>query len=217
MTECPDANVLARLTDGELDDAARARVEGHLDRCADCTQLVAELARLLAPTTLRDWATDRPAAEILAGWQQVLAALAALHRDGRTFELSPDHIHVNDDRFVLAEAVPAASRTSGYLAPERLDGAAPSPLADQFSACASIWETLAGTKPFSGATVGALAVVTRHPPEPPDTGDRRTFAVLARGLAADPARRWRDVDTLCAALTGRGGVLGWLATLAGRR
>jgi serine/threonine protein kinase len=47
MTACPDETELALLAEGALDD--RDRVEHHLDRCAACSDLVAELARLVVP------------------------------------------------------------------------------------------------------------------------------------------------------------------------
>jgi tetratricopeptide (TPR) repeat protein/tRNA A-37 threonylcarbamoyl transferase component Bud32 len=46
LGSCPNANLLAELLDGGLDNALRVRLETHFDVCDDCTRLVAELARL---------------------------------------------------------------------------------------------------------------------------------------------------------------------------
>jgi len=41
---CPDENRLGMLIDGELDGSERAAIEHHLDDCAACSRVVAELA-----------------------------------------------------------------------------------------------------------------------------------------------------------------------------
>jgi serine/threonine protein kinase len=128
----------------------------------------------------------------------VLAGLAALHRAGVVHgAFSPDCVFV--DARVGGFTTPP-SRTAGYLAPEQLANQPATARSDQFSACVAIYEALANKKPFSGATPGALAVAMSSPPEPPAALDRRVFEVLARGLAADPAKRWPDVDALADAL-----------------
>lgn len=48
MRPCPDANVLARLADGALDDRARHDVEVHLDACGVCARTLSELGTLVA-------------------------------------------------------------------------------------------------------------------------------------------------------------------------
>jgi len=47
--ECPDENVLVQLAEGALDGPHRRDLDRHLDTCAACSMLVAELARLAAP------------------------------------------------------------------------------------------------------------------------------------------------------------------------
>ena len=152
----------------------------------------------LTGETEREFRERRPRTrdEILAVWRQALGGLAALHRAGITHTLSPDHVFVDGERVTIGGFTTPVAKTAGYLAPERLRGEPPSPRADQFAACVAIWEALAGEKPFSGATVGALAVSTSMPPSPPDA----SYRPLVRGLSADPAARWADVDALAAAL-----------------
>ena len=43
---CPEPWALEAFAQGHLDDDARRSLEGHLDRCPDCAQTVAEVARL---------------------------------------------------------------------------------------------------------------------------------------------------------------------------
>jgi len=190
MTECPSANELAELLDGTITADRRTTVERHLDACLACTDLIAELARgITTGVTVRTWQAGRSRAEIIAKWRRVVAQLAT--STVAHGALSPDCISIGDDDIVIASAhaVP-----SPYTAVEQLHGAAPSLAADQFAVCAS----LAGNPPFHGTTPGALAVVMMTPPEPPDRDP--IYAVLARGLAADPASRWPDLATLLAAL-----------------
>jgi hypothetical protein len=261
VTVCPDDNVLAQLVDGTIAEAARTRVERHLDACPTCTRLVGELAWVVAPP--RDvppgyrlvraidaatWEAQRGEARVaigfaphldlrlatvrhpnvvaihetgtlgdehfvvtelalatppstLAGWQHALAGLAALHRANIVHgAISPACVFAVADRVLVGGFATPQSRVAGYLAPEQLANQPATARSDQFSACVSIFEALANKKPFTGATPGALAVAMSSPPEPPAALDRRLYAVLARGLAADPAKRWPDVAALAAAL-----------------
>lgn len=209
---CPTDNALAELVDGKLDDITRVTLERHLDGCQACSDLVGELAQMLvsgdgkrapAPRAVppgiseRAWRAQRPRtrAEILAIWRPALAELAALHRAGATRIVSPDHVFV-DEAGVVRVADFSVAKTSGYLAPEQLRGDHATPKSDQFAICVALWEALAGERPFAGATAGALAVAATVPPSPPDAGLRP----LVRGLAADPAARWPDVEALASAL-----------------
>jgi serine/threonine protein kinase len=277
----PDDNTLAQLVDGALDSAARSAVERHLDDCGPCSDLVSELALVLAPDardtrevppgyrfvreldaktwevseigdatarhalgfggtwsdafvrvrhsnlaavhtvgahgdrgyivyalggrTLRQWRSEaaRSTEDVLAVAAQLLDAVAALHRAGAVHgRISPDHVFVDDAGHVMLGAYSRdVAKTSGYVAPELIDPAATrSPDGDQFAVSAVLWEALTGSRPFVGATAGALAVVMATPPELPPTGNRLVLALLARGLAHDPARRWPGVDALRVAL-----------------
>ena len=53
MIACPSENVLARLLDATLSDLERGPIEQHLDACSECSHLVAELVRQVAPAESR--------------------------------------------------------------------------------------------------------------------------------------------------------------------
>jgi hypothetical protein len=92
--------------------------------------------------------------------------------------------------------------TPAYMAPELHDGKASDLLSDQFSFCVSLHESLHGRRPFRGQTAADIAAAMRAGPPPPgaDGVPRSIDRVLARGLAADPARRHLSMDTLLASL-----------------
>jgi len=91
--------------------------------------------------------------------------------------------------------------TPAYMAPEQLDGGATDARTDQFAFCVTAWEALAGERPFAGTTLEQLRDAVRAG-QPVATAKipARVRAILGRGLSPDPARRWRDMPTLLAAL-----------------
>jgi serine/threonine-protein kinase len=92
--------------------------------------------------------------------------------------------------------------TPAYMAPEQDRKNIVDERADQFSFCVSLWEALYGERPFAGTTVTEVleAIAGGHVQEPP----AKTRALvpswvhdaLLRGLARDPAQRWRSMDAL---------------------
>ncbi len=154
--------------------------------------------------SFRAWraATDASPAQAITIWREALAGLSALHDAGIVHgRVSPDHVFCDaDGRVRLGGFTRQLTRTSGYLAPELLDGAPATVHSDQFGASAAIWEALTGATPFTGHTPGALVVAMQVAPQPPDRGDRRIFSVLLRGLSVDPKRRWETTGALRAAL-----------------
>jgi eukaryotic-like serine/threonine-protein kinase len=111
-----------------------------------------------------------------------------------------------------ADAVPpsnltgtgAVMGTPAYMAPEQCLGRAATPATDQFAFCVTLFEALAGVRPFAGATFDALAAAKiggdRRPwPE----GSRVPAAVreaVNRGLSALPEDRHESMDVLLAQL-----------------
>jgi hypothetical protein len=174
---------------------------------------------LVVGTTARAWlaAAPRSPEDIVALWRAVGAGLAAVHRAGIVHrDVKPDNVLVADDGRVLLGDFGLATAAVGdttdltqtgqvlgtplYMAPEQLHGEPATARSDQFALCVCLWEALAKTRPFTGATFGALAVAMLAPPKLPPGENRERFALLARGLARDPRDRWPDVDALVAAL-----------------
>ncbi|MEZ4428552.1 MAG: serine/threonine-protein kinase [Nannocystaceae bacterium] len=112
-----------------------------------------------------------------------------------------------------------APGTPRYMAPEQLRGAPADARSDQFSFCVTAYEALYGQRPFAGDSLAALtAAVHSGAPRPPPGSARipaRVHAVIARGLAVEPARRYPSMDALLEALArARGGRRSWALALA---
>jgi serine/threonine protein kinase len=92
--------------------------------------------------------------------------------------------------------------TPAYMAPELQDDGQADARSDQFSFCTSLWESLHGRRPFAGETAAAIAAAVRRGQLPlgADGVPRAVDRVLARGLAADPARRHASMTALAAEL-----------------
>ena len=95
--------------------------------------------------------------------------------------------------------------TPAYSAPECIETGKFSPLSDQFSLAATLYEAVSGLRAFPGED--AIAVATRITnEEPPAIAelaglDPHVDEVLARGLAKDPVRRYEDARALGLALS----------------
>lgn len=76
---CLDANTLALLVDGGIDDTARDELESHLDGCAGCAEWVASLGALLAPPDITAWARGKSREQIDAEWLAVADSLDLRH------------------------------------------------------------------------------------------------------------------------------------------
>ena len=96
--------------------------------------------------------------------------------------------------------------TLNYIAPEQLRGdlAETSALSDQYSYCRALCESLYQSRPFHENTAEALlAAMEREEIDfrrGPRYVPRRLRAVLRRGLAANPGRRFPDMPALLAEL-----------------
>ena len=92
--------------------------------------------------------------------------------------------------------------TPGYMAPEQALGRAVDHRVDVFAAAAVLYEILLGRSPFAGETM-AETLLRLTAPEPADLkslAGTATGAVLERGLAKDPERRFATATEFHTAL-----------------
>ncbi|WP_159929355.1 MULTISPECIES: serine/threonine-protein kinase [Nocardia] len=163
------------------------------------------------------------AIEIVA---QTATALDAAHRAGLVHrDVKPSNIMVTpDDAVYLIDfgtahrsdqpAITATGNVVGtlaYMAPERFEGAAV-PRSDQYSLACVLYECVTGRRPFDDGDPPRLLrahlmqtpplASTLNPAVPPELD-----AVIARGMAKDPSRRFSSAGELAsagyAAVTGR--------------
>src|SRR5207248_176000 len=98
-------------------------------------------------------------------------------------------------------ATGAVLGTPAYMAPEQLTGNAADERADQFSFCVTLWEALAGARPFPGDSMPEIAAaLAGGAPRDLNRIPRRLRRVLARGVAIEPAKRWPTIEALLAAV-----------------
>ncbi|MDX6555594.1 MAG: hypothetical protein QOD86_1789 [Miltoncostaeaceae bacterium] len=95
--------------------------------------------------------------------------------------------------------------TPGFVAPEAIAGRRPGPEADRYALAVMAFEALTGRPPFRAANVAALLHAHLHGRPPRASAvrpglPREVDAVLARGLAKDPADRHRSAGAFAAAL-----------------
>jgi eukaryotic-like serine/threonine-protein kinase len=109
--------------------------------------------------------------------------------------------------------------TVAYSAPEQLDGAPVTAASDQFSLCVALWHAVEGVAPFDGETPAARSASIRAG-QLKRGRDRRGVprwlgAVLERGLAADPARRYPTLRELLTELNRQRGWRRWRLPVLG--
>ena len=93
------------------------------------------------------------------------------------------------------------SGTPAYLAPERWQGDAASPLSDQFSFCASLYECLSGKLAFEERAAGQRLEAMKRGPARLTVIPQAVEKVIRRGLAFDAADRWPSMERLTSALS----------------
>ncbi len=88
--------------------------------------------------------------------------------------------------------------TPAYMSPELFSGSAATPASDQFAFCVSLFEALAGERPFRASTLAELkaAVKTGQFVAAPPGAPTWLMRVAHRGLSADPARRFPSMHAL---------------------
>ena len=163
--------------------------------------------------TLREWLASEPRswAAIVERFLQAGRGLAAAHAAGFVHrDFKPENVIVAADGrtrvldFGLATHDATADVPGGtprYMAPEQLASREIGPAADQFSFCVALYEALYGQHPFAAENAGTEAAM--RPPPGTTRVPPRFAAILTRGLARDPAARYRTLDLLLAELVPR--------------
>jgi serine/threonine protein kinase/tetratricopeptide (TPR) repeat protein len=97
-----------------------------------------------------------------------------------------------------AQLLPLVIGTPAYMAPEQFVGQLADAAADQFAFCVSLWEALAGERPFRGRTWGQLHAAVGKGPQRDGRGPgpRMLWAALVRGLSVAPEDRWPSLEAL---------------------
>jgi len=120
--------------------------------------------------------------------------------DGASLERSGSVLHA-----VTLSSGNTLLGTLGYMAPEQYERKTVDARADQFAFCVTLYETLYGQRPFAGKRFRELRrSVTEGELRPPprDAGvPSWIFAVIERGLSADPEARYPSMRALLDALS----------------
>ncbi|MDA2814431.1 serine/threonine-protein kinase [Nocardiopsis sp. RSe5-2] len=138
-------------------------------------------------------------------------ALEALHRLGvvhcdikpGNVVLSPTGPRVLDFGIARAAGRPGPERiegTPGYLAPERLGGAPPSPAVDVFAWGAMVAFAATGRPPFGGGEVDTVLARTRAGEHDLEGVPEEILGIVTAALDPDPGRRPSALDCFAAAL-----------------
>ncbi|MCA9635272.1 MAG: protein kinase, partial [Myxococcales bacterium] len=94
--------------------------------------------------------------------------------------------------------------TPGYMAPEQLRGVEVDARTDVFAFGVTLWEALAGERPYGGVTFiehASHVLQGRTRPFPRDTAVPITvIQAIQRAISVDPAGRWQSLDELVAVL-----------------
>jgi predicted Ser/Thr protein kinase len=152
--------------------------------------------------------------------QQLCAGLAAAHRSGVLHrDLKPSNVMIDGKGraritdFGLAIATSEANQqtspagTPGYLAPELLDGAAPSIQSDLYALGLVLYELFTGKKAFDASSLAEFhRKQTETNPTPPSSVvknfDPAVERAILRCLDRDPAQRPRSALSVAASLPG---------------
>jgi serine/threonine-protein kinase len=170
--------------------------------------------------TLRDIIADRgalPVSEVVTLVSQIAGALDATHRAGLVhLDVKPANVIVDEQGnakltdFGIARAARDSEErelvgTARYIAPERVEGRPVTPRSDVYGLALVAYELLTGRPAFAGAENEDLLRDRIAGGAPHirsiDRGLRETVdAVVARGLARDPERRYPTAGAFALAL-----------------
>jgi eukaryotic-like serine/threonine-protein kinase len=182
---------------------------------------------LLEGGTLREWMrAPRSWKEVVAMYCEAGEGLAAAHAAGVVHrDFKPENVMMGKDQrpkvgdfglarpeLVAEEEPPLAMSlalkmthagammgTPAYMSPEQLAGQPADAKSDQYGFCVSLYEALAGQRPFPADSLEELrARVSGGMPTPPKDGlvPAHVWAAIARGLNPDPAERFADMQAL---------------------
>jgi predicted Ser/Thr protein kinase len=108
--------------------------------------------------------------------------------------------------------------TLGYTSPEQLAGQPATPASDQFSFCVALHRAIEGVPPFQGGDVASRLQSIRGGGIARGADERRApawlRAVIARGLASEPAARFPSMAALLAELRRPRGWRRWRTPIA---
>ncbi|HUS30394.1 MAG TPA: serine/threonine-protein kinase [Kofleriaceae bacterium] len=119
----------------------------------------------------------------------------------------PTDVKLTDDTPLSQDLTRTGSimGTPTYMAPEQFSGRASTAQTDQFAFCVALYEALYGERPYAAenyAELSAAVLMGELRPAPKDTHVPAWMRrALLRGLATDPANRYRSMADLLAALS----------------
>lgn len=187
----------------------------------------------LAAGTLRDWCLTEPrrADQVLRLFLQAARGLEAAHAAGLVHrDFKPENVligedgvarvadfglvsvdgargEVPDEADVEAVALTQTGMLVGtpvYMSPEQTRGETADARSDQFAFCVSLYECLAGVRPFAGARYAELVRNVRAGKVRPARDGRSMPGwlrrILLRGLHPDATQRFTDMPALIRAL-----------------
>ncbi|MDB4957048.1 MAG: protein kinase [Myxococcales bacterium] len=135
---------------------------------------------------------------------QILVTDFGLARSLDAADMSPGGRPAADPPSSIATLTATGSfvGTPAYMAPEQWHGSKIGPATDQFAFCVTVWEALAGRRPFSADSLDELRKQIERGPGDLDTSGlpRRLRPILRRGLDPDPAHRWPSMGELLEAI-----------------
>ncbi len=207
---------------------AAAHLSGHshvvtiydVGECEERPYIVMEyLAGGSVADALRLGAYSR--AEALRWIEQAAAALDFAHARGVVHrDVKPANMLLSGDRVLHLADFGIASLgneqtlsggelfgTAAYLAPEQAHGRPTTAASDRYALAVAAFELLTGERPFTGEHF--IDQARAHIEDPPPSASARATdlppavdAVLARGMAKDPAERWPSAASFATAVSG---------------